>query len=322
MSISAGRGVSSTVGSPGVGFHVAGGDPDELQNLASALDGAEENLRAYGELIQSAAERTAPSGDDDAGYVQISGLVAAHFIDAADTARSASQAFRRWAAELHRCRREGMLAVSEAEHWLAQITTQTRRLTDADGEGQAQAERTALDHAHHELAFWHARGRQAWEDAEAAAELATSSLAPLLTTPPPRAAAPAPQPLTPPPAVVLAAKPGASRLSQLEQATAARLESLFGGRLTELEHSADDSSEYWGELDGRKVRFDTWGGPGAADCWDPRRAIASLAEHRRKANDYTVVDLTGYNESQIARIQSWVIALPPQSQARVIRIGW
>jgi hypothetical protein len=52
------------------------------------------------------------------------------------------------------------------------------------------------------LAVWQARGRRAWEEAEAAAERATGTLAPLLIVPPPLAGLPVPV-LSPTPAFAI-----------------------------------------------------------------------------------------------------------------------
>jgi uncharacterized protein YukE len=195
---------SSTVGSPGVGFEIASGEPDELQSLAGALSGAGESLRSHGQIIQTAVERAGPAWHGAAGedYGEVLERLAAQFHSAAETAGNASSAFIRWAAELRRCRREGLLAVSEAEHWLAQISSQTRLLAAAERDisslsaphrASSADNVQALDHAHTQ-----ARGRQAWEDAEAAAEHATSAVAPLLAAgaPAPSAAPRRPKPLT------------------------------------------------------------------------------------------------------------------------------
>jgi hypothetical protein len=146
---------------------------------------------------------------------------------------------RRFARELEDCQREGRLAFSEAEYWLAQIRLQTKLLAAAQqqvssseqalsaaharvavarasgppgvvataasepaaapaGAGlalarqQEQAAAKALAQAAGELAVWQARGRRAWEEAEAAAERATGTLAPLLIVPPPLAGLPVP----------------------------------------------------------------------------------------------------------------------------------
>jgi hypothetical protein len=42
---------------------------------------------------------------------------------------------------------------------------------------------------------------------------------------------------------------------------------------------------------------------------------------RAAAGAGTVVDLNGYNPAQVARIQSWIDALPPELRARVIQVG-
>jgi hypothetical protein len=205
----------STVGSPGVGFEIAGGDPDELQGLAGVLLSAGEAFHSHGHIVQSALDRARSSWHSEAGedYAELLERVAAQFTQAAETAGYASGAFSRWGAELRRCRREGLLAVSEAEHWLAQISKQSRLLAAAESDidelagppagrideaahalrhahARARAAREALAHAREHLEIWQARGRRAWEDAEAAAERATGVLGPLLAdqrSPAPRA---------------------------------------------------------------------------------------------------------------------------------------
>ena len=230
---------------PDVGFQVAGGDSVGLDAAATTFTDIEEQLREHATSIQTAPQ-CAPTWTGEAAhaYANLSVLVAAHFQNAANTAADAHDALQRWSTELHRCQREGITAVNQAQHYLAEIKTQQLALTTAQtdtattqialaaaqanlalahalapataaatprlqadataaqnalttAQAAAHAARTKLDDAHHQLAVWQARGRQAWQDAEHAAQTATHTLTPLLITPPPLAGLPTP--LTPNP---------------------------------------------------------------------------------------------------------------------------
>lgn len=423
---------------PAVNFPPVTGDQDAITGLSTRLDGIEQAFQGHATTVQATAECVAPSwqGEAATAYLTLSSFVTAHFHSAAETARQAKVALQSWAAELARCKRESMLAVSESEHWMQQVKTQKQALTSAENTistaqqtltdaqntlpllkamgplghsmipgveasatsaqhtlGQArqaaQAARRALDQARQELSLWRARGRQAWEDAEIAAVAATRSLAPLYFTPPPLAGLPVAVPMLSPvppfelpgggdcddgtivsassgetskilgrllklssvfPAAftaILAAMlnaaeedfdgeagavagdgmenevgiQGATDLGQAEQATAARLQAMYGDRLTDLEEDPG-GGDYTGVLDGRRVTFDAYGDPAGAENWKPPEALASFGRHIIKDVDYTVVDLTGYNPAQIARIESWIDALTPEQQAHIIKIGF
>ena len=50
--------------------------------------------------------------------------------------------------------------------------------------------------------------------------------------------------------------------------------------------------------------------------------LESLRDHLRKSNHYTVIDLSGFTESQIAEVDEYLQNLSPEELARVMRIGF
>ena len=71
----------------------------------------------------------------------------------------------------------------------AEVAAAQTDLAQAQAEEQAASE--AIAHAREELSYWQAQGRQAWDDAQAAAGQASGGMAELSMTPPPVAATPA-----------------------------------------------------------------------------------------------------------------------------------
>lgn len=112
---------------------------------------------------------------------------------------------------------------------------------------------------------------------------------------------------------------GATRLSSAEQATAARLQDLpqFAGRRFTV--SPDIGAEYVDDLD---RRYDAVGAPEAAEYWNRGLFLRSIDRHVLKSNDFTVIDMTGFRQDQIAVVRAHVDALPNEIQARILRIGF
>jgi hypothetical protein len=110
--------------------------------------------------------------------------------------------------------------------------------------------------------------------------------------------------------------PEATRLSAAEQATAARLQAQRGLRLRESPHVG---AEYVDEL-GRT--YDALGNPRASEFWNEGAFLRSIDSHLLKANDFTVIDMTGFTQSQTSAVNSYINSLPKTSQERIIRIGF
>ncbi len=111
--------------------------------------------------------------------------------------------------------------------------------------------------------------------------------------------------------------PNAVRLSQAEQATAARLLATRPGlQLTESPHVG---AEY---VDGAGRTYDAMGSPAASRFWNQDAFLASIEHHLTKATDFTVIDLTGFTDAQVGVVRGYVNTLPAASQAKIIRIGF
>jgi hypothetical protein len=110
--------------------------------------------------------------------------------------------------------------------------------------------------------------------------------------------------------------PNATRLSPAEQATAARLQAQTGVKLRESPHRG---AEYIDDL-GRT--YDALGDPKASQFWNERLFLNSIDHHLLKSNDFTVIDLTGFTQQQIAVVRNYINSLPQGSQAKIIRIGF
>lgn len=147
------------VGSPDTGIRIAPGDPDRVDGALSHLLAGAGTFDTHAQRIQSTAhECTGQSwhGEAAASYTDLSDLVALHFRNAAQTLREASGAMGRYAAELRRCKHEGMVAVDHAAECMRQITIWNGRLTAAIGEETNAG--VALGIAEGESAAAHALG--------------------------------------------------------------------------------------------------------------------------------------------------------------------
>jgi CdiA C-terminal tRNase domain len=110
--------------------------------------------------------------------------------------------------------------------------------------------------------------------------------------------------------------PNATRLTAAEQATAARLQAQRGVTLQESTHLG---AEY---VDDMGRTYDALGNPRASQFWNEAEFLESIDSHLLKANDFTVLDLTGFPEVQKAVVRRFVNGLPQASQAKIIRIGF
>jgi hypothetical protein len=111
--------------------------------------------------------------------------------------------------------------------------------------------------------------------------------------------------------------PGATRLSEVEQATAQRL--LNAQPELKLTESAHEGAEYVDQF-GRT--YDALGNPKASQFWNEQQFLNQIDKHLLKSNDFTVVDLTGFTDAQITTVKSYINSLPAASQAKIIRIGF
>ncbi len=110
--------------------------------------------------------------------------------------------------------------------------------------------------------------------------------------------------------------PNAVRLSEAEQATAARLQAQTGVKLQESPHVGADYVDHLGRT------YDALGGPKASQFWDESQFLGSIDSHLLKSNNFTVVDLTGFTHAQIATVRNYVNSLPTTAQGKIIKIGF
>ncbi len=120
-------------GTSASGVQVANGDPGGLFQAASWHTNLAEGLDTHARMIADTAASVAPSweGEAAASYQSLSSIVAAHFRVASSRAHTAAATLRHYATELQRCQREGLQAMHQAEHWLAEVHTWTARLATA-----------------------------------------------------------------------------------------------------------------------------------------------------------------------------------------------
>jgi RHS repeat-associated protein len=108
----------------------------------------------------------------------------------------------------------------------------------------------------------------------------------------------------------------ATRLNPNELATGQRLEALLGKTLRESPHRG---AEY---IDDLGKTYDAFGHPNASKFWNPKEFFRSLDRHLLKSNDFTVIDLTGFDPAHIAAVQKYLAGLSPERLATIIRIGF
>jgi len=99
-------------------------------------------------------------------------------------------------------------------------------------------------------------------------------------------------------------------------ATGQRLEALLGKTLRESSHRG---AEF---IDDLSRTYDAFGHPNASKFWNPKEFFASLKHHLLKSNDFTVIDLTGFNPQHIAEVEKYLATLSPERLKTIIRIGF
>jgi hypothetical protein len=110
--------------------------------------------------------------------------------------------------------------------------------------------------------------------------------------------------------------PNATRLTEAEQATAARLQAQEGVKLRESPHVGADYIDDLGRT------YDQIGNPSASQFWNEKSFFQQIDKHLLKSNDFTVIDMTGFTKPQITAVQNYVDSLSQASQAKLIRIGF
>lgn len=110
--------------------------------------------------------------------------------------------------------------------------------------------------------------------------------------------------------------PNARRLTQAEQATAARLQQQ---RNVLLRESLHDGAEY---IDEFGKTYDQMGNPRASQFWNETEFLSAIDDHLHKSNNFTVIDLTGFTDAQITAVRNYIGTLAPTAQAKIIRIGF
>ena len=109
-----------------------------------------------------------------------------------------------------------------------------------------------------------------------------------------------------------------SFLGEAEIATGNRLAEMLGKNLEESAHIGADF------VDDQGISYDAFSAPAASKHWNRTRKqfFKSFRKHLRKSNHYTVIDLTGFTESQIAEVDKYLQNLSPEELARIMRIGF
>jgi hypothetical protein len=113
--------------------------------------------------------------------------------------------------------------------------------------------------------------------------------------------------------------PNATRLSDVEQATAGRLlkDRSFTGR--NLRESPDLDYDY---IDDYNRLYDAFGAPGAYQHWDPPVYFDQFRRHINKQGlDFVVVDVTGASSSQLDEIFSFYDLLSRAEQSKIKLVG-
>lgn len=131
------------ISTDGTGIQVATGEPSALLESSNRLTYLGQTLEAHSSVLVETAGSLVPSwsGQAASAYQRLSSIVGAHFRAAAGISREAAASLHSYSAELDRCQREGMVAVSHAEACLTEIQTETpvyrlRRLHEAPRRGR------------------------------------------------------------------------------------------------------------------------------------------------------------------------------------------
>lgn len=107
-----------------------------------------------------------------------------------------------------------------------------------------------------------------------------------------------------------------------EQRTAERLATThpeFDGLTFKAPPPPDPGHDWYDNL-GRK--YDAMGDGTKAEFQSMNDFRRSIDSHLRKGNDFTVIDLTGYEPDQVADVKKYVDSLPLDKQAMIRRIGF
>jgi hypothetical protein len=66
------------------------------------------------------------------------------------------------------------------------------------------------------------------------------------------------------------------------------------------------------------------GNPGTSQYWGNQKDnfLRQITRHYYKSVNYTVIDLNGFTQDQIADINQYIDNLPEAQQARIIKIGF
>ena len=107
-----------------------------------------------------------------------------------------------------------------------------------------------------------------------------------------------------------------TRLKDAELATGRRLSRKLGAQLAESPHLGADFVDAAGRT------YDVLGVPAASKYWNEKAFTRAINEHLLKANDFTVIDLTGFTPEQIAIVQRHLGTLKPEQLLRIIRLGF
>jgi hypothetical protein len=78
-------------------------------------------------------------------------------------------------------------------------------------------------------------------------------------------------------------------------------------------------------IDSQGRTYDQMGNPRASQYWSERgarRFEEAIDDHLRKSVDFTMIDLTGFNEQAVSDIRAYVDSLSPEQQAKIVRIGF
>ena len=109
-------------------------------------------------------------------------------------------------------------------------------------------------------------------------------------------------------------------LRPAEQASLTRLAQL--PKFADRTFSAAPTPEVdWVDDEGKT--YDQIGNPQASQHWayQERNFLGQISDHIAKA-DYTVLDMTGFTQSQIDTVRQYVDGLPQADQDKIVRLGF
>lgn len=115
--------------------------------------------------------------------------------------------------------------------------------------------------------------------------------------------------------------PNLDRLRPAEKETLDRAKQQYPER--GLKAASEERDGEYVDSEGRT--YDQMGNPQTSRFWNDRSAqkfYRSIDAHLRKSTDFTLIDLTGFSEQSRADISAYVDSLPPDQQAKIVRIGF